>query len=245
MFTARIHTRKNRVWSSDTDRCIREEEKPEYVGSLGAPERRLEQRARAVPIFRGHLATAPTALGRERHDGPSHQAPRPGTTLCAAAAAGEDQRPRCCTGSKGRSAEAGAGGDTTGRGAAEGGDGWRWRRHGRGFAAKREQGRDKRAVLGVAGGLTSQRGNAITWTVGRSRRAPCATAASGRQIRPATVLRVKLQCYPAGRPPNRVSWRARLLAPARRPANRARAGLVIGSLKLESDENRALIGATY
>ena len=52
-----------------TDRGVRQEEEPEYVGSLGAPERRLEQRARAVRTFRGYLAAAAAALGREQRAG--------------------------------------------------------------------------------------------------------------------------------------------------------------------------------
>lgn len=48
-------------------RGIWEEEEPEYVGGLGAPQRRLKQHARTTPIVRGYLAAT---LGRARQRGP-------------------------------------------------------------------------------------------------------------------------------------------------------------------------------
>jgi len=110
-----------------TDRGVRQEEEPEYVGCLGAPERRLEQRARAIRSFRGDLAAA---LGRERRAGARRGAP----ALDAEAEGGQGLRPRRSNGSKGRRGE--VGGDAAGGGAAEDGDGRR--RHGRGLTARRE-----------------------------------------------------------------------------------------------------------
>lgn len=112
-----------------TDRGVRQKEEPEYIGSLGAPERRLEQRARAVCSFRGYLAAA-AALGRERRA----RARRGPHALLDAQDEGQGLRPSHGNGPKGRRGE--VGGDATWGSAAEDGDGWR--RHGRGLAAKRE-----------------------------------------------------------------------------------------------------------
>jgi hypothetical protein len=114
------------------NRCVREEEEPEYVRSLGAPQRSLEQGARAAFIFRGDSASA--ALGGRRPGfRPSHGAPRRGTPARAEVTAGQHQWPRSRTSGQGWRGEGGGG--AAGGGAAEDGDGRG--RHGRGLAAKR------------------------------------------------------------------------------------------------------------
>jgi hypothetical protein len=114
------------------NRCVREEEEPEYVRSLGAPQRSLEQGARAAFIFRGDFASA-TLGGRRDGFRPSHGAPRRGTPARAEVTAGQHQWPRRHASGQGWRGEGDGG--AAGVGAAEDGDGLG--RHARGQAGGR------------------------------------------------------------------------------------------------------------